>query len=106
MADRDGQDGSQRRSLIALGVVVVLFLLGWLLAHELYASGKLEDCLMSGRTNCVPLDTKAADRPVTTAARNAKPVDLFRRSGTIHSHGSFIKASRRRHTRLLNIADD
>jgi len=38
-------------------VVVVLFLLGWLLAHELYASGKLEDCLMSGRTNCVPLDT-------------------------------------------------
>ena len=50
-------DGSQRRSLIALGVVVVLFLVGWLLAHELYASGKLEDCLMSGRTNCAPLDT-------------------------------------------------
>ena len=58
MADRDGPDGSQRRSLIALGVVVVLFLVGWLLAHELYASGKLEDCLMSGRTNCVPLDTQ------------------------------------------------
>jgi hypothetical protein len=58
MADRDGQDGSQRRSLIALAVVVVLFLLGWLLAHELYAGGKLEDCLMSGRTNCVPLDTQ------------------------------------------------
>jgi hypothetical protein len=56
MADRDGQDGSQRRSLIALGVVVVLFLVGWLLAHELYVSGKLEDCLMSGRTNCAPLD--------------------------------------------------
>jgi hypothetical protein len=54
MADRNGQDGSQRRSL---GVVVVLFLVGWLLAHELYASGKLEDCLMSGRTNCAPLDT-------------------------------------------------
>jgi hypothetical protein len=58
MADRDGPDGSQRRSLIALGVVVVLFLVGWLLAHELYASGKLEDCLMSGRTNCVPLETQ------------------------------------------------
>ena len=61
MADRDGPDGSQRRSLIALGVVVVLFLVGWLLAHELYASGKLEDCLMSGRTNCVPWIRRAAD---------------------------------------------
>jgi len=28
MADRDGPDGSQRRSLMALGVVVVLFLVG------------------------------------------------------------------------------
>jgi hypothetical protein len=58
MTDRNGPDGSQRRSLIALGVVVFLFLVGWLLARELYASGKLEDCLMSGRTNCVPLDTQ------------------------------------------------
>jgi hypothetical protein len=56
VANRDGPGDSQRRSLIALGVVVILFLVGWLLAHELYASGKLEDCLMSGRTNCVPLD--------------------------------------------------
>lgn len=58
MADRDGPDGSQRRSLMALGVVGVLFLVGWLLAHELYASGKLEDCLMSGRTNCAPLEAQ------------------------------------------------
>jgi hypothetical protein len=58
MVDRNGPDGSQRRSMIALGVVVFLFVLGWFLAHELYASGKLEDCLMSGRTNCEPLDTR------------------------------------------------
>jgi hypothetical protein len=38
--------------MIALGVVVFLFVVGWLLARELYANGKLEDCLMSGRTNC------------------------------------------------------
>jgi hypothetical protein len=53
MADH-GDDG--RRSLIALGVVVVLFVVGWLLAHELYVGGKLEDCLMSGRTNCAPIE--------------------------------------------------
>jgi hypothetical protein len=44
--------------LIELGVVLDQFVVCWLLAHELYASGKLEDCLMSGRTNCVPLDTQ------------------------------------------------
>ena len=41
--------------LIALGVVVVLFVVGWLLARELYATGRLEDCYMSGRTNCEPV---------------------------------------------------
>jgi hypothetical protein len=55
MADGNRPDGSQRRSMIALGIVVVLFLVGWLLAHELYTDSKLEDCLMSGRTNCQPL---------------------------------------------------
>jgi hypothetical protein len=59
MTDRDNRKGNQRRSLMALGVVVVLFVLGWILAHELYANGKIEDCMLSGRTNCVPLDTQS-----------------------------------------------
>jgi hypothetical protein len=58
MSDRDSQNGRQRRSMIALGVVVVLFMVGWILARELYANGKIEDCVMSGRTNCVPIDTQ------------------------------------------------
>ncbi len=57
--DRDSQKGNQRRSMIALGVVVLLFVVGWILAHELYANGKIEDCVMSGRTNCVPVDTQS-----------------------------------------------
>jgi hypothetical protein len=59
MVQRGNPNGTQRRSMVALGVVVVLFVFGWILAHELYAGGKLEDCLMSGRTNCVPLDTQS-----------------------------------------------
>jgi len=59
MADRDKETGNQRRSMIALGVVVLLFLVGWLLARELYADSKMEDCMMSGRTNCAPLDTSS-----------------------------------------------
>ena len=59
MPDPDSQDGGQRRSMIALGVIVVLFVVGWILARELYNNGKIEDCVMSGRTNCVPLDTQS-----------------------------------------------
>ena len=59
MPDRDSQTNAQRRSMIALGVVVVLFVVGWVLARELYSNGKIEDCVLSGRTNCVPLDIKS-----------------------------------------------
>lgn len=56
MADRDSQDANRRRSLVALGVVVLLFVVGLILVHELYVGGKLEDCLLSGRTNCEPVE--------------------------------------------------
>jgi hypothetical protein len=55
----DNQKANQRRSMIALGIVVVLFVVGWILARELYANEKIEDCVMSGRTNCVPIDTQS-----------------------------------------------
>jgi hypothetical protein len=51
---------SRRTSLVALGVVVVLFVIGWLLTRELYSNSKIEDCVMSGRTNCVPIDTHSS----------------------------------------------
>jgi hypothetical protein len=56
MAANDNENPNQRGPLIALGVVVVLFVVGWLLVHALYNNGKMEDCLMSGRTNCAPID--------------------------------------------------
>ena len=57
MADRNPKPDSRRGPMIALGVVVFLFVVGWLLARELYANGKLEDCLMSGRTNCQSIES-------------------------------------------------
>jgi hypothetical protein len=59
VAGHDGEDGNRRGPLIALAAVVLIFLVGWLLAHELSVSGKLEDCLMSGRTNCAPIEAPA-----------------------------------------------
>jgi cell division septal protein FtsQ len=60
--DRDPkrQNTNRRASLVAFGVVVVLFVIGWLLTRELYSNAKIEDCVMSGRTNCVPIDTHSS----------------------------------------------
>lgn len=55
MHDPDEQNRSRRRSLIALAVIVALFVVSLVLARELYQGEKLEDCLMSGRTNCAPI---------------------------------------------------
>jgi cell division septal protein FtsQ len=56
-----GRENTNRRaSLVALGVVIVLFVIGWVLTRELYSNSKIEDCVLSGRTNCVPVDTPSS----------------------------------------------
>ena len=56
----DRESTNRRASLVALGVIIVLFIVGWILTHELYSNSRIEDCVMSGRTNCVPIDTKSS----------------------------------------------
>ena len=53
------QDGSQRRALAGLAVAVVLLVVGLWLAHELTAASKMQDCLMTGRTNCNVIESPA-----------------------------------------------
>jgi hypothetical protein len=59
MAENEKGNGSGRGPLIALVVVALLFVIGWFLTRELYNSEQLEDCLLSGRTNCAPIHTPA-----------------------------------------------
>jgi hypothetical protein len=54
------EQANRRASLIALGVVVALFVLGWFLTRELYSNQKIEDCVLSGRTNCVPIEAPSS----------------------------------------------
>jgi hypothetical protein len=58
--DPNRETTNRRASLVALGVVVVLFVLGWILTRELYSNAKIEDCVLSGRTNCVTIDTNSS----------------------------------------------
>ena len=49
----DPTPGDSRRGAVAgLIIAVVLVAFGLWLAHDLTAASKLQDCVMSGRTNC------------------------------------------------------
>ncbi len=61
MSDRFGtsdQEADQRRTAALIGLIVILSLaiVGIVLVRELGKELKLEDCLMSGRTNCAPIE--------------------------------------------------
>jgi hypothetical protein len=45
-------DGSRTPAMAGLAIAVVLLVVGLWLARELTAASKMQDCLMSGRTNC------------------------------------------------------
>ena len=44
--------GNRAPAMAGLAVAVVLLVVGLWLARELTAASKMQDCLMSGRTNC------------------------------------------------------
>jgi hypothetical protein len=54
----DETDRAQWRALIVAGVVLVIIVIGVLLERELASSAKLQDCLLSGRTNCAPINVQ------------------------------------------------
>jgi hypothetical protein len=56
MANDDRQSQNSRGPLIALAAVVLIFVVGLLLFRTLYTSRRMEDCLLSGRTNCAPIE--------------------------------------------------
>ncbi|HTB67812.1 MAG TPA: hypothetical protein VK727_16435 [Steroidobacteraceae bacterium] len=49
----------RRAAVVGLIVTVLLVLGGVLLVHVLSGTAKLQDCVMSGRTNCAPIDPPA-----------------------------------------------
>lgn len=51
MTDPD-QGGNRLGAIAGLAIAVVLLVVGLWLARELSATSKMQDCLMSGRTNC------------------------------------------------------
>ena len=52
MTDPEEGDGNRRGAIVGLLIAAVILAVGLWLAHELTAASKMQDCLMSGRTNC------------------------------------------------------
>jgi len=46
------EGGSRRGAIAGLVIAAVMLAAGLWLAHDLTAASKMQDCLMSGRTNC------------------------------------------------------
>jgi hypothetical protein len=51
MSEPEGGD-NRRGATAGLIIAVVLLAVGAWLAHDLTAASKMQDCVMSGRTNC------------------------------------------------------
>jgi len=48
---------SRRGALIGLLITLLIVVAGYYLMTSLREQGRLEDCLMAGRSNCAPIDT-------------------------------------------------
>jgi hypothetical protein len=49
-------------SLVTVAIVVLLAGAGWLLVQQMVSDAKLQDCVMSGRKNCAPVEVNGAGR--------------------------------------------
>jgi hypothetical protein len=56
MADDGGRNGNRRSALMVVAAVVLLGAVGWYLPHVLSESARMQDCLLSGRSNCAPIE--------------------------------------------------
>jgi hypothetical protein len=58
-SEHGDEGGDQRRSAALIGLIIILGLAiaGVVLVRELRERSRIEDCLMSGRTNCAPIET-------------------------------------------------
>lgn len=59
---RPREPDSRRGAVIGLLVALLLVILGLILVKVLGDSGRLQDCAMSGRTNCAPIETAPPER--------------------------------------------
>lgn len=61
-SEPQGGERSRLGAVLGLIVVLVLVVAAVYLVHALRKEAQLEDCLMSGRTNCAPVELPSRGR--------------------------------------------
>lgn len=59
--DESDVPDSRRATFIGMGVILLLIVISLFLIHMLRKTSQMQDCVMSGRTNCAPIDTTSTD---------------------------------------------
>ncbi|HYZ89169.1 MAG TPA: hypothetical protein VE620_07730 [Myxococcales bacterium] len=54
--DHHGRKTNPDRALVALAFFIVLALILWFVASRLLRYSRMQDCILSGRTNCAPAE--------------------------------------------------
>jgi hypothetical protein len=54
--DSDGDEGGSRKTIAAAVVVGLLIVGGWWLMSDLQRHRDVENCIASGRRDCIPID--------------------------------------------------
>ena len=60
--DEPNHEELRSRALIGLLIVALLVIAAVYLVHALRNESNLEDCLMSGRSNCAPIEVPSSNR--------------------------------------------
>jgi hypothetical protein len=50
------ESAPRRAALVGLAIILALVVGGLVLVHVLRGMSRIQDCVMSGRTNCAPID--------------------------------------------------
>jgi hypothetical protein len=55
--DDDEQEPSRRGAIVAIAVIAVAILAVIFIVRQLHQASVIQDCVMSGRTNCAQIET-------------------------------------------------
>jgi len=55
----EGSEGSRRQLVAACIIIALIVVAGLWLSGALHQTGSIQDCAMSGRTNCAPVEAPA-----------------------------------------------
>lgn len=54
-----GRTGAVKNPWPFMGLIVVLCVAGWFIVNWMQSTTSIQDCVMSGRKNCAPLDPQS-----------------------------------------------